>query len=89
MADRSDEHAREQREEATDTTTAPVDCTAEQLLACARESSIADLVPDEATAADGEPIVIGMINQENTPAGSYPELSQAAQANLSMIVYIN
>ena len=46
------------------------------LLACARESSLADLVPDEPTAAAGEPIVIGMINQENTPAGSFPELSR-------------
>src|SRR5690606_5592851 len=44
------------------------------------------LVPDSPTAADGEPFRIGMVNQENTPAGSYPELSQAVQA---AVEYVN
>ena len=35
-------------------------------------------MPAQPTEATGEPITIGMINQENTPAGSFPELSQAA-----------
>ena len=33
----------------------------------------------------GEPIVLGMVNQENTAAGSYPELSQGAQAAIDFI----
>ncbi len=61
------------------------DCAGDALLDCARASSIGDLVPDEPVRADGEPITIGMINQENTPAGSYPELSQAAQAAISFV----
>ncbi len=37
--------------------------------------------PDsEGVQATGEPLKIGLINQENTPAGSFPELSVAAQA---------
>ena len=69
-----------------DTAAESVECSAEQLEQCARESSIADLVPDEPVAADGEPFRIGMVNQENTPAGSFPELSQAVQA---AIEYVN
>jgi branched-chain amino acid transport system substrate-binding protein len=55
------------------------------LLACAREGTLADFVPDEPTAADGEPIVLGMINQDNTPAGSFPELSGAVQAGVEWL----
>jgi branched-chain amino acid transport system substrate-binding protein len=65
-------------------TTLAVDCTAD-LLACARESVLADLVPDEPTAATGEPIVLGMVNQDNTPAGSFPELSGAVLAGVEWI----
>lgn len=61
------------------------DCSGDALLECARESTIADLVPDEPVAATGEPIALGMINQENTPAGSFPELSQATQAAVAFI----
>lgn len=57
----------------------------EDLLACARETTLGDLVPDEPVAASGEPIVLGMVNQENTPAGSFPELSQAVQAGVEWI----
>lgn len=60
-------------------------CTAADLLACARESSIAELVPAAATEATGDPFVIGMINQDNTPAGSYPELSAAAQTAVAFV----
>ena len=69
-----------------DTADTIVECSAEQLEQCALESSIAELVPDEPVAADGEPFRIGMVNQENTPAGSFPELSQAVQA---AIEYVN
>ena len=36
--------------------------------------------------ASGEPIVIGMINQEDTPAGSFPEIRIAVQ---SAVEYVN
>ena len=39
-----------------------------------------------AAAPTGEPIKIGMINQENTPAGSFPEIRQAAEA---AVKYVN
>jgi branched-chain amino acid transport system substrate-binding protein len=59
----------------------------EDLLACARESMIAELVPEAPTAADpeAEPIRLGLVNQENTAAGSYPELSLAALAATEFI----
>lgn len=74
--------------ESSSTTTAPSSETTacrDDLLACARESTIGDIVPDEATEATGEPIVLGMINQDNTPAASFPELSQADQAAVEFI----
>jgi branched-chain amino acid transport system substrate-binding protein len=44
-------------------------------------------IPDLPVAADEslEPIRIGMINQEDTPAGSYPELRYAADAAINFI----
>ncbi|MCU1369010.1 MAG: amino acid/amide transporter substrate-binding protein family [Ilumatobacteraceae bacterium] len=67
-------------------TTAAADaCDGAALLACARRSTIGDQVPDKATKATGEPIELGMINQENTAAGSYPELSQAVMAATEFI----
>lgn len=36
--------------------------------------------------ATGPPIVVGMINQENTPVGSFPEIRQAAEA---AVVHVN
>lgn len=56
-----------------------------ELLACARRSTLADLVPKTATKATGTPIRLGMVNQENTAAGSYPELSQAVMAATAFI----
>lgn len=74
----------EERDPATAaTTTAPsavaTECAAD-LFACAGRSSLAEAVPDTESKATGEPIVLGMINQENTPLGSFPELSSAARA---------
>ena len=69
----------------TTVSTPEIVCDAQHLLDCARASSIADLVPDEPTPATGEPITIGMINQENTPAGSFPELSRSAQALVDFV----
>ncbi len=44
-------------------------------------------VPDEAVAADpdAEPIRIGMINQEDTPLGSFPELRRATEGTVDFI----
>lgn len=58
---------------------------ADDVLECARRSSLSDLVPDGAERATGDPIVLGMLNQENTPAGSYPELSSAVQAAVAFV----
>jgi len=60
-------------------------CAGADLLACARTSTLADLVPAKATTAKGAPLRLGMINQENTPAGSFPELSQAVQAAVAFV----
>lgn len=42
-------------------------------------------IPDQATEATGEPIKIGMINQEGTPLGSFPELRLADEAGIRFI----
>lgn len=42
-------------------------------------------VPDEAVEADGTPIRVGMINQEDTPLGSFPELRLAVEAGIEWI----
>ena len=42
-------------------------------------------VPESVVAADGEPIRIGMINQEDTPLGSFPELRLAVEAGVEWI----
>ncbi len=60
-------------------------CADLDLLACARLGTLADLVPAQATAATGEPIRLGMVNQENTPVGSFPELSAAVQAAATFV----
>jgi len=64
---------------------ASTEACADDLFACAANTVLADLLPDEPTEATGEPIVLGMVNQENTAAGSYPELSQGAQAAIDFI----
>lgn len=67
------------------TTIPSTSCEGDKLLACARASMLGDLVPAKATKATGTPITLGMINQENTPAGSFPELSQAVQAAATFV----
>ena len=44
-------------------------------------------IPDEPVAADptAEPIPVGMINQEDTPLGSFPELRRATEATVEFI----
>ncbi len=60
-------------------------CASADLLECARQGSLADFVPDKPVKATGTPIKLGMINQENTPAGSFPELSQADRAAIAWV----
>lgn len=71
--------------EATTATTAPFTCSPTALLDCAEQSMLGAYVPSEPTKATGAPINIGMINQENTPAGSFPELSLAVKAGVEFI----
>jgi branched-chain amino acid transport system substrate-binding protein len=42
-------------------------------------------IPDAPKQATGNPIKVGMINQENTPLGSFPELRLGAQAAVDFI----
>jgi len=68
------------------TTESPQDpCDAGDRVECARASTILELVPDVATEAVGEPIRLGMVNQENTAAGSFPELSITARAAIDFL----
>ena len=63
------------------------DCTdAPSIVACAPEGSmLAPYLPDEATAATGSPILIGVINQDTGAAGAFPELTQADKAAVDFI----
>ena len=69
----------------TSTTDPAFTCDPADLVACAEASSIADLVPDDPGPATGEPYVIGMINQENTPTGSFPELSASVRTAVAFV----
>lgn len=75
----------EPRAGTTTTTPGTSRCGPDQLLDCARRSSLGELVPASPRPATGEPIRIGMVNQEQTPAGSYPELSAAARAAVDFV----
>jgi len=79
-ADDSDE-----TEATTEPTTAPSDGSV--VSEFAGEEWFAGTVPDSATPADDslEPIVVAMINQENSPAGSFPELRAASEAAVAFI----
>ncbi|MEX0847243.1 MAG: ABC transporter substrate-binding protein [Ilumatobacteraceae bacterium] len=68
-------------------TTAPVIDDGSVLAQFAGQQWAFGTVADGATAADtsAEPIVIGMINQENSPVGSFPELRFAVDAAITWI----
>jgi branched-chain amino acid transport system substrate-binding protein len=59
-------------------------CPADELIRCAKDSTLGDAVPDQPTQASGEPIVIGMINQDAGPSAS-PELTQSVSAAIDFI----
>lgn len=60
-------------------------CAGLELIECARLSTLGSLVPDTPVQATGEPLVLGMVNQENTPVGSFPELSVSVQAAAAFV----
>jgi branched-chain amino acid transport system substrate-binding protein len=60
-------------------------CDPNDLAECARSTTVGRLVPAEPRSAEGEPVVLGMINQENTPVGSFPELSAAVAAAVGFV----
>ena len=60
-------------------------CEGLELLECARLSTIGSLVPDAPVAAEGEPLVIGMVNEEDTPVNSFPELSASVRAAIEFV----
>ncbi len=51
----------------------------------AGEEASFGVVADAPVVAEGDPIKIGMINQEDTPLGSFPELRLGAQAAVDFI----
>ena len=51
----------------------------------AGEEASFGVVADAPVVAEGEPVKIGMINQEDTPLGSFPELRLGAQAAVDFI----
>lgn len=69
----------------TETTPAPSDGSVVSMFA--GEEWFAGIIPDGATPADdaADPIRVTMINQENSPAGSFPELRAAAQAAVAFV----
>jgi branched-chain amino acid transport system substrate-binding protein len=72
----------------TTTTTGPSTAPDESVVA--RHAGVAwflGTMPDAPTRADDrlEPIRIGMINQEDTPVGSYPELRAAVEAGVEWV----
>jgi branched-chain amino acid transport system substrate-binding protein len=74
------------KSEPSETTAVLTDlCSTPDLIDCAAASSISAQVPTQVTKATGEPLVLGMINQENTPVGSFPELSQGVQAAIDLV----
>ncbi len=76
--------------EATATTLPPstptTECIADSIVECAPEgSTVADLLPDTPAAAQGEPVRIGMINNDTGPAAAFPEISRGAEAAVTWI----
>ena len=69
----------------TEATAAPSDGSVVSMFA--GEEWFAGTIPDGATPADdaADPIRVTMINQENSPAGSFPELRAAAQAAVAFV----
>lgn len=72
-------------ERTTPTSGSASSCDASDLLGCARRSTLKDFVPAKPLKAAGNPIKLGMINQENSPAGSFPELSAATRAAIKFV----
>ncbi len=63
----------------------PADCAGADLIRCAKASTLAPVVPDRPERAAGDPLVVGMMNVEASPAGSYDELSRAVRAAAAFV----
>ncbi len=59
-------------------------CPVDELIECAKDSTLGDAVPDQPTQASGEPIVIGMINEDTGP-NSFPEITQSVSGAVAFI----
>lgn len=79
-----------------DTTSAGTDAATDTTTAASADSVVAQFAGEEwfmgtvpatpvAADEDAEPIRIGIINQENSPAGSFPEVRAAAEATVAFI----
>ena len=53
--------------------------------ALAGEDTTLGVIPDEPVAATGEPIRLGMINQDTGAVGAFPELTRAARAAVDFV----
>lgn len=76
--------------EATATTlpdpNAQTECVADSIVECAPEgSTVAGLMPEVPTVAEGEPLRIGMINNDTGPAAAFPEITRGAQIAVEWI----
>jgi branched-chain amino acid transport system substrate-binding protein len=62
------------------------ECVADTVLECVREgTTFAELFPEAAVVADGEPIKIGMVNNETGPAAAFPELTLGTRAGVDFV----
>jgi branched-chain amino acid transport system substrate-binding protein len=67
-------------------TTAPVECEGATVVECiSPDATFFDLYPEAATAASGEPIKIGLVNNETGPAAAFPELTLGVRAGVDFI----
>lgn len=59
------------------------ECDTDSIVECAPDgTTLDDLIPDAPIVADGEPIKIGMINNESGPAAAFPELTLGTEAGV-------
>ncbi|MSX81691.1 MAG: hypothetical protein F2736_02765, partial [Actinobacteria bacterium] len=61
------------------------DCNKGSVVACIGDDTTLGKIAHSPVAAKGDPILIGMINQEAGAAGAFPELSAADRAAVAFI----
>ena len=60
-------------------------CDRPSVLACIGDDTTLGRISHKPVEASGEPIRLGMVNQETGAAGAFPELSRASQAAIDFI----